>query len=44
LSLSLIPQDRETALIYVSKHNHLKVVEKLLAADAQPDHQTDVSN
>jgi len=44
LSLSLIPQDGETALIYASKHNHPKVVEKLLAAGAQPNHQTNVSN
>jgi len=35
LSLPLIPQDGWTALMFASRKNHLKVVEKLLAAGAQ---------
>jgi len=44
LSLSLIPQDGWTALMYASWYNYLKVVEKLLQECAHPDHQSNVSN
>jgi len=43
LSFPLLPQDGWTALMSASSHNHPEIVEKLLAAGAQPDHQKSVS-
>ena len=39
-----LPQDGRTALMSASRNGHSKVVEMLLAAGAQPDHQKDVRN
>ena len=43
LSFLLLPQNGWTALISASYYNHPEVVEKLLAAGAQPNHQAFVS-
>ena len=40
----LLPQDGATALIYASGNGHVNVVEMLLAAGADPHHQSDVRN
>ena len=37
----LLPQDVATALIYASEEGHDNVVEKLLAAGVDPNHQND---
>ena len=39
-----LPQDGRTALMSACRNGHSKVVELLLAAGAQPDHQKDVRN
>ncbi len=40
----LLPQFGATALIYASENEHVNVVEKLLAAGADPNHQDEVRN
>ena len=40
----LLPQEGRTALMCASVNGHDDVVEKLLAADANHDHQTNVRN
>ena len=44
LSFFLLPQDGETALIWVSENGHSNVVEMFLAAGADPNHQHKVRN
>ena len=44
LSFFLLPQDDNTALIRASKNGHVNVVEMLLAAGADPHHQSKVRN
>ena len=43
LSFPLLPQNGWTALMSASYNNHPEIVEKLLAAGAQPNHQKSVS-
>ena len=39
-----LPQNGATALIYASEEGHVNVVEKLLAAGADPNKQDEVRN
>ena len=39
-----LPQNGATALIYASEEGHVNVVEKLLAAGADPNKQDEVKN
>ena len=44
LSLVLLPQTGNTALIFACEKGYVNVVEKLLAAGADPNHQDIVRN
>ena len=44
MSFFLLPQFGATALINASLNGHVNVVEKLLAAGADPNHQSEVRN